>query len=58
MQPAAKAAAVDTASKRLIFQVVINDDQGNFQLGKADLPDDVRVKLDELANKLKSRTGG
>jgi len=55
---ATKAAAVETASKRLIFQVVINDAQGNFKLGKADLPDDVKAKLDELANKLKSDPEG
>ena len=55
---ATKAAAVETASKRLIFQVVISDDQGNFQLGKADLPDDVRARLDELANKLKADPAG
>jgi peptidoglycan-associated lipoprotein len=55
---AARANAVDAASKRLIFQVVINDSQGNFKLGKADLPDDVRAKLDELANKLKSDPAG
>jgi outer membrane protein OmpA-like peptidoglycan-associated protein len=55
---ASKANAVDAASKRLIFQVVINDAQGNFKLGKADLPDDVRVKLDELANKLKADPAG
>jgi peptidoglycan-associated lipoprotein len=55
---ATKATAVDVASKRLIFQVVINDAQGNFKLGKADLPDDVRAKLDELANKLKADPAG
>jgi len=55
---ATKANAVDAASKRLIFQVVINDAQGNFKLGKADLPDDVRAKLDELANKLKADPEG
>ena len=55
---AAKATAVDVAIKRLIFQIVITDNQGNFQLGKADLPDDVRAKLDELANKLKSDPAG
>ena len=54
----AKANAIEVASKRLIFQVVINDSQGNFKLGKADLPDDVRAKLDELANKLKSDPAG
>jgi peptidoglycan-associated lipoprotein len=55
---AAKATAVDTASKRLIFQVVLNDEQGNFKLGKADLPDDVKAKLDDLANKLKAAPAG
>jgi len=54
----AKANAVDAASKRLIYQVVINDEQGNFKLGKADLPDDVKAKLDELANKLKADPAG
>jgi peptidoglycan-associated lipoprotein len=54
----ARAAAVETASKRLIFQVVISDAEGNFKLGKADLPDDVRAKLDELANKLKADPNG
>jgi len=57
-QAAAKATAVDMASKRLIFQVVINDAEGNFKLGKADLPDDVKAKLDELANKLKADPAG
>jgi peptidoglycan-associated lipoprotein len=55
---ASRAAAVEAATKRLIFQVVISDEQGNFQLGKADLPDDVRAKLDELANKLKADPAG
>jgi outer membrane protein OmpA-like peptidoglycan-associated protein len=55
---AAKATAVEASVKRLIFQVVISDSQGNFALGKADLPDDVRVKLDELANKLKADPAG
>jgi outer membrane protein OmpA-like peptidoglycan-associated protein len=54
----AKANAIDVASKRLLFQVVISDNQGNFKLGKADIPDEVRVKLDDLANKLKAAPAG
>jgi peptidoglycan-associated lipoprotein len=54
----AKANAVETASKRLVFEVVINDAEGNFKFGKADLPDDVKAKLDELANKLKADPAG
>jgi peptidoglycan-associated lipoprotein len=55
---ASKAAAVETATKRLIFQVVITDNQGNFEAGKADLPAEVRAKLDELAAKLKADPAG
>jgi peptidoglycan-associated lipoprotein len=54
----ARAAAVDTASKRLVFQVVVSDEQGNFKAGQAELPPDVRSKLDELANRLKSDPAG
>src|SRR5262245_11320283 len=55
---AAKVAAVEMATRRLIFEVVINDTQGNFELGKADLPDDMRAKLDELAKRLKVAPAG
>lgn len=55
---AAKATAVETATRRLIFEVVINDTQGNFALGKADLPDEVRARVDELARKLKADPAG
>jgi peptidoglycan-associated lipoprotein len=55
---ATKAVAVETRAKRLIFEVVISDSQGNFQLGKADLPDDMRAKLDELARRLKADPAG
>ena len=53
-----KAAAIETATRRLIFEVVVSDDEGNFELGKADLPDELRAKLDELATKLKANPAG
>ena len=53
-----KVAAVETATKRLIFQVVLTDNQSNFAPGKADLPADVLAKLDELATKLKADPAG
>jgi outer membrane protein OmpA-like peptidoglycan-associated protein len=53
-----KANALEASSKRLIFQVVVSDAEGNFKSGKADLPDDVKAKLDELANKLKADPAG
>ena len=55
---AAKVTAVESASRRLIFEVVITDTQGNFQPGNADLTDDARAKLDTLAAKLKESPAG
>jgi len=40
---------VETASKRLIFQVVISDDQGNFELGKDGCAQNRRVVIKVLA---------
>ena len=48
----AKADAVDKATKRMVFELVLNEDQGNFKFGKTELPDEAKAKLDELVTKL------
>ncbi|MFB3854600.1 MAG: OmpA family protein [Vicinamibacterales bacterium] len=53
-----KAEAVDRATKRLVFEVVLSEDQGNFTLGKADLPDAAKARLDELVKRLKENPNG
>src|SRR5262245_13181669 len=54
----AKADALDKASKRLVFEVVLSEDQGQFKFGKADLPDDAKAKLDEMITALKADPKG
>ena len=54
----AKAEAVDASTKRLIYEVVISEDQGNFKFGKADLPEEVRARIDEMVAKLKADPRG
>jgi peptidoglycan-associated lipoprotein len=49
-----KADAIDKASKRLVYEVVLNEDEGNFKFGKTALPDEAKAKLDEMVNMLKS----
>ncbi len=49
----AKADAVDKASRRLVYEVVINDDEGNFKFGKATLPDEAKQKIDAMVAQLK-----
>ena len=44
----------DKASRRLVYEVVLSEDQGNFKFGKADLPDEVKAKIDEMVTNLKA----
>jgi len=53
-----KADAVDKASKRIVYEVVLSENQGNFKLGKTSLPDDAKAKIDELVTKLKADPKG
>ncbi len=44
---------MDKANKRLVFEVVLSEDQGGFKFGQTQLPDDTKAKLDELVQQLK-----
>lgn len=55
---AAKAEAVDRASKRLLYEVTLSEDQGGFTFGKAVLPDQATTRLDEIVTQLKSNPNG
>jgi outer membrane protein OmpA-like peptidoglycan-associated protein len=46
--------AVEAATKRLVYEVVLSEDQGNFKFGKHDLPDEAKARLDEMINQLKA----
>ena len=50
--------ALDKASKRLVFEVVLSEDQGNFKFGKKDLPDEAKAKLDEMMQQIKADPKG
>jgi len=54
----AKADAIDKASKRLVFEVVLSEDQGNFKFAKTTLPDEAKAKLDEMVTALKADPKG
>jgi len=48
----------DKASKRLVYEVVLSEDKGNFKFGKAALPEDAQAELDQLVAKLKADPNG
>ena len=49
----ARVDAYDKASKRLVYEVVLSEDQGNFKFGKTTLPDEAKQKIDEMVAKMK-----
>ena len=49
-----KADSVEAASRRLIYEVVLSEDQGNFKFGKAELPEEAKARIDEMVNQLKA----
>jgi peptidoglycan-associated lipoprotein len=53
-----KVAEVEKATKRLVYEVVLSEDKGNFKFGKATLPETAVGELDQLVEKLKAEPNG
>jgi peptidoglycan-associated lipoprotein len=49
-----RADAVEAATRRLVYEVVLSEDQGNFKFGKAELPEQAKARIDEMINQLKA----
>ena len=49
---AERADAVDKSTKRVVYEVVLSEDSGNFKFGQAKLDDDSKAKIDELVAKI------
>src|SRR5215216_4097654 len=50
--------AVDKYNRRLVYEVTLSEDQGNFKFGRTELPDQAKARLDELVNQLKADPKG
>jgi peptidoglycan-associated lipoprotein len=55
---ATKVEAVDKASKRLVYEVVLSQDKGRFPFGKATVPESAVGEIDQLVAKLKAEPNG
>jgi outer membrane protein OmpA-like peptidoglycan-associated protein len=55
---AAKAEAVEASTKRLVYEVVISEDQGQFKFGSAELPEGVQQRIDQMIADLKANPRG
>jgi outer membrane protein OmpA-like peptidoglycan-associated protein len=47
-------AADVAATRKLIFEVTLSEDQGNFKFGAAALPDEAKARLDQMIGQLKT----
>jgi peptidoglycan-associated lipoprotein len=54
----ARAETIEKASKRLVYEVVLSEDKGNFKFGQAVMPDDTKAELDQLVQQLKAEPKG
>ena len=43
-----RAEAVDKASKKIVYEVTLSEDSGNFKFGSSKLPDEAKAKIDEM----------
>jgi len=54
----ARADAIEAASKRLVFEVVMSEDKGGFKFGQAKIPEDMQSQIDQLVTQLKANPNG
>ena len=54
----ARADKIEAASKRIVYEVVLSEDEGGFKFGQSKLPDETVSKIDELVSQLKANPNG
>ncbi|RPH62323.1 MAG: OmpA family protein [Acidobacteria bacterium] len=53
-----KAEEVEKRSARLLYEVVLSEDQGSFKFGDSGLPDEAKTRIDSLISQLKADPRG
>ena len=54
----AKAEAVEQAQRKIVYEVVLSENQGNFRFGDKSLPDSAKARIDELVGQIKADPKG
>ena len=55
---ATKADTVDKSIMRILYQVTLSEDQGNFEFNDAQLPDSAKARIDEVVKQLLANPNG
>jgi peptidoglycan-associated lipoprotein len=45
------------SGRKLVYEVTLSEDQGNFKFGKTELPDEAKSKIDQVVSQLKTQQG-
>jgi outer membrane protein OmpA-like peptidoglycan-associated protein len=53
-----KAEEVDKTAKKIVYEVVLSENQGNFTFGQSALPDAAKARIDELIAQIKADPKG
>jgi outer membrane protein OmpA-like peptidoglycan-associated protein len=51
----ARANAIEAATRKLLFEVVLSEDQGKFRFGRTDLPPEAAVAIDQMVAGLQNQ---
>jgi len=50
--------AIDKASKRLVYEVVLSEDKGGFKFGQTKMPAEMQAQIDQIVSQLKANPNG
>jgi outer membrane protein OmpA-like peptidoglycan-associated protein len=50
-----RAEAIEAANRKLLYEVVLSEDQGKFRFGAIDLPDEAKSAIDAMVSNLKGQ---
>lgn len=53
-----KVDTLDAATKRLVYEVTLSEDKGNFKLNRVEIPEEAKAEIDALVNTLKANPNG
>jgi outer membrane protein OmpA-like peptidoglycan-associated protein len=53
-----RADSIERKANRLVYEVVLSEDQGGFKFNQTKMPDDMQAKIDQLVAQLKANPNG
>jgi peptidoglycan-associated lipoprotein len=53
-----RADAIEKKANRLVYEVVLSEDQGGFKFGQTKMPAEMQAKIDEIVTQLKANPNG